>query len=67
MGSRIINHQREQKKIKKHVKKVKPEILTEFGLVFSPRFPPFQGKKEQRNQYQPIKIIVPGGMRYLIK
>ena len=67
MGSRIVNHQREQKKIKKHIKEVKPEILPEFGLVFSPRFPPFQREKEQRNQYQPIKIIMPGGMRYLMK
>jgi hypothetical protein len=55
--NRIVANQRKQEIVEKHIKYVQPKILTEFGLLGTPRRKGFRSEKKQRNEYQPVEII----------
>lgn len=46
IGNGIVNDERKQEKIEKHVKKVQPEVFPELRLVNSPGFQLLQQKEK---------------------
>lgn len=55
----MVDDEGKDEKVEKHVKGIEPKILSELGLVSSPRAKDLEHKEEERDADQPIEVITP--------